>query len=502
MKRSIILVLFVAILSGLFFWLLVNRGELSLSGEKPQNVKTIIPSANNENTDEIRNTVESADFDESKTQPLVVLEEDETFLQAISVDINKDGTTDQICAVKKNSEPNIYLVPGLQNPLTNDYTRLQAIRTGVTQTRTLLFYSIDIIGDRSNALICSGMTAENLQLLTVYIPVTGKEGFPGFTAVADLRSDGSINIQELERSDAYNLGQTGGDSYPIYTYSSDPDAPQTLDQVERVYKWDKALKRYEQVSESKIEGKKIETKLIRQLQGGNLDSFENFLGGLWYMPTSSAGTTKYLFFNPEEKEIIFHNGSTEEVYTRESGSARRYGAYLTTRNKSISSIRRLIDIELTGIDEIRIKVLEDVKLKIGVASDWDGVYRKMASNSTIASVKDGLTPEKVQKILDSGSNDWVSAEGQVFNTAGSSFTLNLPDGTETGQYALLSVGDKPVLQLRQDGQGKKSRFYLVEAETKAIPGGEQQRLTLTEVSVSIEGTTYMGTTPVVFDRKK
>ena len=36
----------------------------------------------------------------------------------------------------------------------------------------------------------------------------------------------------------------------------------------------------------------------------------------------------------------------------------------------------MIDIELTGIDEISIKVQEDVKLKIGVTSDWDGLYPK------------------------------------------------------------------------------------------------------------------------------
>ena len=57
-------------------------------------------------------------FDESKQQPLILLESDESFVQAISVDINKDGTQDQICALKKTSEPNIYLVPALQNPVT------------------------------------------------------------------------------------------------------------------------------------------------------------------------------------------------------------------------------------------------------------------------------------------------------------------------------------------------------------------------------------------------
>ena len=321
MKKPVVLTLFILILVGLFVWLLVNRGNLPLSGEKHQTARTIIPSADNGTTGTTKSTTDNTTFDESRAQPLIVLEKDETFLQALSVDINKDGTSDQICAIKKNSEPNIYLVPGIQNPQNGDYTRLQAIRTGVTQTRTLLFYSIDIIGDRTNALVCSGMTAENLQLLAVYIPVTGSDGKLAFSAVADLRSDGSINIQETNRSDAYNLGLTSGDSYPISTYSSDPDAPETLDQIERVYRWDKTLKRYELASQSKIEGKRIESKLMNKLQDGDIGSFESFLGGLWYMTSTSDSKSRYIYFDTAEREIIFHNGATEEIYTREAGSS-------------------------------------------------------------------------------------------------------------------------------------------------------------------------------------
>jgi hypothetical protein len=502
MKRFILIALFIAGLLGVFGWLFVNREKFDLSGDERQKAKTIIPSVNNDNTDTTDASPEGTSYDESKSQPLIFLEEGETFLQAISVDINKDGMADQVCALKNNSDSNIYLVPGLQNPLTNNYTRLESIRTGVTQTRTLLLYSLDIIGDRTNALICSGMTADNLQLLTVYVPVIGVDGSPSFTSVADLRADGTIDLKEVPRSDAYNLTLTAGESYPIYTYSSDPDAPQTLNQIERIYKWDKALKRYEQASESRIEGKKIESKLVKQLQGGNLASFEKFLDGLWYMPSSTSNTTRYLFFNETDNEIIFHNGSTEEVFTRESGTARRYGVYLTTRNKSISSIRRLIDIELTGIDEIKIRVLEDVKLKIGVASDFDGVYRKMASNSTIVAPSKYPSPQEIRALLDSSEADWTSTDGQVLRTTGNTFTLVVNDRTDTGDFALLSVGGKPVLQLRTEANSKISRFYLIETETGAIPGGERQSLTLTEVSVSISGTAYMGSAPAVFTRKK
>lgn len=499
MKRPIIII-FLAALAGLFIWLLASRAELNRSPQTHVNAKNIIPTVHGSGKETAVQSEETASIDESRVQPMILLDQDESFVQGITADLNRDGTPDQICAVKKISEQNVYLVPAVQNPATGQYSRLTPIRTGIMQTRTLLFYSMDIIGDRSSAIICSGMTAENAQSLAVYIPVLEKDGKLSFTAVADLRADGSISIQEVPRSDAYNLGLTTGESYPIYAYNSDPDAPQTLNQIERVYRWDRTLRRYEQVSESRIEGKKIESRLMGQLQGGNISSFDDFLTGLWYMP-SSAGTTgsKYLYFDGENKEIIFNNGSTEEVFVREGGSARRYGAYLTTRNRSISSIRRLMDIELTGIDEIRVKIQEDVKLKIGVASDWDGVYRKMSGTTTMPKAGGEQTIDDIRRILDSRGSAWVSPDGQILRIADSSYELSGTAKGDAGTFATITVAGKPVFQMRSSGTEAKSRFYRVSAEDASAAG--PQRLSLTEVTVSIDSIQLAGSPPIVFERK-
>lgn len=502
MKRTVLIIIAVS-LASLFAWLAFNRTVLSLSTETRKSARTVIPSSDNKTNISSSTSDAPAEYDETKTQPLVVLDADESFVQAISVDINKDGTQDQICALKKTSEPNIYLVPALQNPVTGEYMRLQALRTGITQTRTLLFYCMDIIGDRSNALVCSGMTADNIQLLAVYIPIQESDGKTGFTAVADLRSDGPITIQDVTRPDAYSLGLTGGESFPIVTYNSDPDSPDTLNQIERVYRWDRNLKRYELASESRITGKKIETRMIQQLQDGNVGSFEDYLSGLWYVTSSTAQEgSKYIYFDTDAKEIIFHNGSTEEVFTRESGSARRYGAYLTTRNRSIESIRRMIDIELTGIDEIRVNVQEDVRLKIGVASDWDGVYRKMASSANAPDTESGLTAKKVQAMINAGSTDWVSMDGQSLSFRNHNYTLTRPAGTDSGAYAIITVGGKPVFQFKPERAGVKSSFYLIEIKPKATDSGDRQQMTLTEVSVTMAGTNLAGSPPVIFERKR
>lgn len=478
MKR-ILFALLAALLGGLFVWLFLNRQNLSNSGGTRQQPRTVIPASPDITQTKEDPSVSTGSIDESRVQPLIPLAPDETFLQGLSADLNRDGLADQICAVKNVTDSAIYLLPGIQTPITGEYIRGTAIKTGVTQSRTLLFYIMDIIGDHTEALICSGMTAENQQLLSVYLPEQAAEGKISYRAVADLRADGPISIRVTERYEAYNLGLTAGESYPIVSYSSDPDAPQTLDQIERTYTWDKALKRYRETAETKITGKKIESNLLRQLQGGDSETFKRFLTGLWHQGAQgSAESPRYLFYDPIANEFIFHSGATEEVYQIDTIVNRRYGVYLTTRNKSISNIRRLIDIELSAADEIRIKVQEDVQLKIGVASDWDGLYRKTAGSQpagpavSLASVKDRIVSAAV----------WASGDGTRISFAQSGYSMTGSGAEESGIWALFEAFNGPVLQLRP--KGGQSRFYLV-----SLP---KDGLEIKPVTLTMQGTGTTG----------
>ncbi len=501
MKRIIISVFLIALVF-LFAWLWLNRSVFGISPRQIQSVRTIVPAANGNDPQESIGPDEIALFDDSRNVPLFVLNHDETFIQALSWDLNRDGAADQISAIKKAAEPYIYLITALQNPITGEYKRTLELRTGVTQTRTLAYYFMDIIGDRTNALIYTGMTADNMQTLAVYLPIQEKDSRVSFQAIADLRSDGPISIQEIRRSDAYNLGLTGGESYPIITYNSDPDAPDTLDQIERVYRWNRTIKRYELSSEARIAGKKIESKLIGQLQSGNQESFENFLAGLWYVPESRENSgTRYLFFEPAEDEIVFYQTNTQEVFLKESASPRRYGMYITARNRSIPSIRRLINIELTGIDEIKVKILEDVKLKIAAPSDWDGVYRKMSSNPAAYQTAGDISTAKVRTALASGRGEWLSSSGQTLLLLDNQYTLKTSSQQESGSFALLTVFSAAIFQFRPAETDTEDRFYTAKLDSKLLPdGSEQQTLQMTEVQISLNGIRYLGASELIWER--
>jgi len=499
--KKILITLFFSALALLFIWLLVKRPELSSQNETRRSPKTIVPADTSEREGFSPGIAESAAFDESRIQPLVLLENNEIFLQALSLDINRDGVMDQICAIRKAGSANVFLVAGIQNPITGEYARLPEITTSITQARTLLLYSTDLLGDRSNPVIVSGMTSDNNHALAVFLPETERIGAPTLNTIADLRSDGPISIKDVERSDAYNLGVTSGESFAIHTYNSDPGSPDTLDQIERIYRWNRRSKHYEQVSESRIQGKRLESRLVSQLQGANLETFEDFLNGLWYLPASTGRQgARYLFFDTQKREITFHSKSVQEVFIRESGSPRRYGAYLTTRNKSIASIRRMIDIELTGIDEIKIKVLENVKLKIGVASDWDGTYRKMSATSFAPQEQESVTVSRIRTLLTEPDAPWVSSDGQELEFNAQTYSYKTINTVETGNYALMTIKDQTVLQLRSSTGDAHTTFFIASIETDT-PDTGRKKLVLTEILVSMEGIRSSVADPVEFSPK-
>jgi hypothetical protein len=93
----------------------------------------------------------------------------------------------------------------------------------------------------------------------------------------------------------------------------------------------------------------------------------------------SISNDQYIYFDTAGRELIFYDKSTQQVYTWLSSTSTRYGLYISSQNISVATLRRVMDIELESIDSIRVKVFEDVRMKIGLNAPWDGSYRKSTS---------------------------------------------------------------------------------------------------------------------------
>ncbi|EFW39331.1 pallilysin-related adhesin [Treponema phagedenis] len=489
MKKVFYLLLAIFVV-GIGVLLFLNRIKIESTTIEKQNAQTIIPVAAESSGKE---TAEIEDSTNQGKDSLITLRNNESFVQSLLIDMNGDGIEDQIIAVKKLADPFIYLIISLQDPMTQKFERTDEIRTGVIQSKTFSLYASKIKDSNLPALIYMGMTSNNQQLLTIYLTELDKKNKISFHLAADLRCDGEISIKDSARNEEDVIS-----NYTIYSYNSDPDKPNTLDQIEQIYRWDQKTKVFAQISETKIPGKKIEAQLLQKLSTGNVNLFEDFLSGLWYQP-SSGKNGRTLFFSTEENEVIFSIDNIEEIYMIDAAASRRYGIYFSTKNASISSIHRRLDVKLNGVDEIQVRVIEDVaRLKIGTASTWDGVYKKKPNTSILKSTDSPLHTRFMQ-VLKDYTEPWTNSAGESFQTVNEKFTLKTAHCEDSGWYAVLEIKDKAILQCKHENPEKNDVFYHIDLQAKEE---KKYTLSLIEVTVSANSITPTGAPPLIFEQQK
>ncbi|MDR2898105.1 MAG: pallilysin-related adhesin [Spirochaetaceae bacterium] len=398
--RRFTLLLFIILAAGLI-WAGFNRDRFTKTADTRQyNTRLVIP-VSPEGAAPAEAGQNSPVREESQFISFMPLEAGETLIQAVTTDFNGDGLEDQISVVKQGNNPSLTLAVVLYNNRTNGFYRAAQIDTGISETGTFSVNVSDVTGTGTNSLVYTGIAPTGETVLTILYPSWERGNSPSRSSgnnpdnssmnkpgnnvndrlslkpIANIKADGTIFIEETYRSDAYSIGLTSGESFPIWVYTADPAAPsQSLDQIHTLYRWNPQSGMYEKVSETKVAGKKLEATALARIQDGKVETFVSFLNGLWYKLTP-AGEPQYLFFNPQEKELVLLVNNTQEIYDWTSSILRRNGIYLGTSNKPITTLKKRFDITLTGLDEIKLKISEDVQMKISADSTWDGDYRKM-----------------------------------------------------------------------------------------------------------------------------
>ena len=443
-----------------------------------QNAQTIIPAA-----PQLQEEKENAsEYLNENTQSFITLLSDEVLVEDIPADLNGDGKDDKIIAAKKLSDQFIYLLLFLQDPETQTFVRAEEeIKTEAAHAKTLSVYTLAVKECAHPLIVYSGMNGDAQQVFGIYELNIMQNNAVHSQPLVSIQADGQIILKS--RNDISIAGCN------IFAYYSDSDAPNTLNQIEKQYAWNEKKHHFEQTKELKIPGKKIESQFLKKYQTGNVAAFQEFLEGLWYQPSAKSNQNRSIYFNHTEKELIFSVNNIQEIFTVDSISPRRFGVYISTKNAAISSIHRRIDIELTGVDEVNIRVIDDIaRLKIGVSSNWDGAYRKL--NNTVREAQKETVIENTKKRLTADEKIWTSAEGAVLHFSDTAYQLSQDGTEESGWYTILRIKDKTVLQLKT--KDHKERFF-----TLAFDSGK--RLALTEVAVTLDGVTFLGALPLVFE---
>ncbi|MCL2441634.1 MAG: pallilysin-related adhesin [Treponema sp.] len=336
------------------------------------------------------------------------------------------------------------------------YRRMWNEPTAAVRAETTTLYSQDLIGDRNLCIIVTGMNANNEHTMTIFRRSINQNPNQPFKKIAELQIAGSIIIQETGRTLAYQQGVARGQSFNIAAYGQDRTSANILDQIEIIYSFNPVRELYEQTSVSRIPGSQIEQRRLRELLSGAPGVFEDFINDLWYFvtPQGTIDTSQYLYFNPAGREVIFFGDGTQQVFRWQTSSPTRYGLYIRSQNISISTLLRFIDIELESLDRIKIRVIEDIRIRITVpTSPWDGSYRRAGAANF---------RETVSQISPSINAVYDSSWGRIqFNSSGE-YTINSGGNIRRGRYVFYRVDDNDLLELRPEETEENRLVYKTE----------------------------------------
>ena len=432
--------------------------------------------------------------DDEERQSLIQLNSDETYIYSFSSDLNEDGLLDEIIAIKKTLQPSIYLILAIQNPDEASYKKALEIKTPVLLPKSLDIYTIQLQHSLP-VIVCTGMGLNNEQTMSLYLVKQADNESIGYDTIASLSADIQLQIQDHRTTTIGSL-----DDYSLHAYSFETNA--TLNQIHSEYKWIATANRFIKINEEKIQGSKIENPILQELKTGSLEAYKNYLAAVWYMPTTVGENVRYLYYDKNSNRFIFYIGNIEEIYVIENMFSRRFGFSIITSNSSISSIKRRIEIDIKNVDEIQVKVIENIaRLKITTQSNWDGFYRKKKNVFTLPQVEESVSYLELKAIFSNSTITWVNEDG-FLRTNGSSYILKLNGKEERGFFNLIVVDDKNIIQTKSEANEKS--FYIAE-----IIKGKNEEENVEELSIKLTPINFMFSTievknnePIIFKELK
>lgn len=471
-KTISFLFLFIALILASVFFL----SRKVFVGKKDTAIRAKVVTPKTAVSQEVESEKWSSAVETEKYETFVPLASGETLISTFTIDLNNDGYDDEIVIVKKAGSAYLWIVPGIYVSETADYERLESIETEVSRTRTFSCSGLDVIGDHRNALIYQGVTDDGNSVMQIFL-CEGNDSKWKLKKIGDFSADGTVFIQQTERSESYELSLSKGDSFSVWVYKS--DVPSDVDvkkqsniavnQIQQEFKWDSHSQKYELVNEIKVTAGRLAAKELSRIQDGTVETFASFLNGLWYKTSNVDGNIRYLFFDYDTKEVIQLVGDTQEVNIIEESKLRHNGIYLTTVNSDIMNLQRRFDISLVNVDEIKVTLRDYVGLNIKETTMWDGQYKKMSIQSSFT---DSLKSTELDVFASELKKDSVWSTVDQLTTISFtdySYSLTTNEITETGIYALQRIGSYNVIQFRSDtGLSYMAPSYAMEFGTKVI----------------------------------
>ncbi len=470
--------------------------------------REITAAERNRNAGEQQSGTFSTDSGGLDVGPLIDL--DEQFLPAkiINQNLDLDQTDEQIIFGKMRNNPDGEIILKLIDfdEISNEYVLSWEAVTNATNVRNFIISFIDIIGDHKLEILCSGIDKQGLRSLDIYRQTFSPSGVGlYYTSICSITADGSIDIHEYERSQAYKQGQRNGRSFPIITFSQDRDTENIMDLVREEYYWKYQENRYVKGKVEYIPGKIIEAAQLRELFTKDTKAFEDFLAGPWITsgPEDDNQQTT-IFFNPDEGQIVFFSQDIQELYEWESSHRTRIpnSIYISVTNKMVPFIKKYVSIYVESMDVIKIEINDRDFTKSNFM--WDGTFTRLHGPAQAGVVTDAmyshtgvvLSPEEVR--------------GEYKNSFGDSILFARPfiemrtGGTPLrGKYSMYDIEGDTILNIKvlsESNTVAESKRYLLEQTVDFTEQITIYKLTLTPGKIGVSGFQPFGETSRLYVR--
>lgn len=443
MKKKITLVLLIVAFSAGISAFLAKK-YIHFDDDKKISSSVVVPKSNAEKQTVAKDV--GVEDEDTTLVSLVPLHDNEILISIVSQDFDGDGFDDQVNAIKTMDSPYISLVVGLYNQKTSAYERKAVLATEIIQFQTFSYTGMDLTGEHKTALVYQGVAENGDSILKAFFISNYNDRF-SIRTIADLRGDGTIFIQQVDRYDSYERSRANGASFPIWVYTFDTEKVKSNDQLQIEYGWNPEERIYEMTKTIRVAGSRINAKELAKIQDGTVATFAAFLDGLWYMNESDGSGVRYLFFDYESKEIIFFKDDTEEVYKWSHSNIRRNGMYISSINQEIENLKRRIDLSLKTTEEIHVRIQDDVRMRISESTVWDGGYKKINQNLYKSKLKNKKINDDLVRELEK-SNEWKTTEGASVKFMEGKYSVHGDNISDEGVYSPVRNGDGTLIQFR------------------------------------------------------
>ena len=369
----------------------------------------------------------------------ISLPDDVIVHQLRDVNVDRDEFDEQIIAFKRRGDPKdvLRLLIADLNEERGSYFPVWEGETNATNVQTFSIRVLDLTGDQNLEIVALGTASEGQQTIDAFRRFAAPAGGGlFFRSILSLRSDVSVQVQELDRGEAYDFLQQPGASFPIAVQNVAEDSESGLDLIETIYSWSSEDQAYLPGETTEIPGLAIREDQLLAVLDGDEETYEEFLSGGWYR--ARPDRIQLLSFAPAERTVQLYEPGFQEVYEWRVSIRTRYRSRLSAhlRNESLQISRPILTAELIDLDEIEVSVTD--------REAWSGRWTRLSGEGLRAlASRDqmdlSLFPDRLAGLYrsDGGRELFIGPAGFIWRENGEEFR---------GGYVAYRL-DVPVLQM-------------------------------------------------------